>query len=436
MSRYSDAPDIMAIGDSMYQGIHSMSMTPWMARQSAPAQIARALGMKMVVPDLSQPLLWDIVAELRNGGIPKIVIRMHDICKENLRHWQPGQRWSAHEAFDNVAIGGALIEDLWTVTDNSRWQDFVRLSDEFQNTDVSFARDSSKFIDLWFALSTCYTLNPQHRPEQRDLSQLDQAIQRAPRILLINIGSNEGLFNACLMGEISFATDTAAKAMAETETRINALVVELADRLKALPNRVEKIVFNGMIRPRFVPNLMPNKANEPDFPGEEYYSFYGSRLTQASTPISGESLRRYDALIARVNDRSNETLRSALGDRAVFADLYPACPPLDGKHYHRHGIKIQNPNMTIDNNPIAPVLFGFNGGFTSLDNMHPTIPGYAVMADIVLQALGRDQLTTDKQAALRADNLLNDFPGWNVFTAQVLIPFFASLLKPFVGRKE
>jgi hypothetical protein len=58
------------------------------------------------------------------------------------------------------------------------------------------------------------------------------------------------------------------------------------------------------------------------------------------------------------------------------------------------------------------------------------------MADSVLQALGRDQLTTDKQAALRADNLLNDFRGWNVFTAQVLIPFFASLLKPFVGRKE
>jgi len=129
MTKYSEAPDIMAIGDSMYQGIHSMSMPPWMAEQSAPALVARALGMRMVVPDLSQPLLWDIVAELRNGGVLGIVTRMHDICKRNLQHWLPGQPWSVHEAFDNVAIGGATIEELWTVTYDSLWQDFVRLSE-------------------------------------------------------------------------------------------------------------------------------------------------------------------------------------------------------------------------------------------------------------------------------------------------------------------
>lgn len=434
MNRYSEAPDIMAIGDSMYQGIHSMSMPPWMAAQSAPAQVARALGMKMVVPDLSHPLLWDIVTELRNGGIVDIATRLLDICKQNLRHWQPDQPWSEHEAFDNVAIGGAAIEDLWTATYDSKWQDFIRLSEAVRNDALSFPSDARKLVDLWLALSTCYTLNPQHRDEQRHTSQLDQAIQRAPRILLINIGSNEGLFEACFMGEISFATEADVQRMAATETKINRLVEELADRLRELPGQVKKVVFNGMIRPRFVPNLMPNKAEEPGFPGDEYYGRYGSRLFQASTPIKGDALRSYDALIARVNARSNETLRAALGDRAVFADLYPACPPLDGKHYQGHGIEIHNPNKTIDNRPITSTLFGFSGGFTSLDNMHPTIPGYAVMADIVLQALGHTTLTTDKSAALRADHLLNDFPGWNVFTAQVLIPFVASLVKPFARR--
>ena len=153
MNQYSEKPDIMAIGDSMYQGIHSLSMPPWMAEHSAPAQVARALGLKMVVPDLSQPLLWDIVKELRDGGIAGIVKNMPAICRSNLLHWQPGQPWSAHEAFDNVAIGGAVIKELWTLTYDSKWQEFLRLSDEFRNNDVSFVSDSNKFIDLWFALS-------------------------------------------------------------------------------------------------------------------------------------------------------------------------------------------------------------------------------------------------------------------------------------------
>ena len=153
MNRYSEAPDIMAIGDSMYQGIHSMSMPPWMAAHSAPAQVARALGMKMVVPDLSHPLLWDIVAELRDGGIATIATQLLNICKQNLQHWQPGQSWSAHEAFDNVAIGGAEIEELWTVTYDRKWQDFVRLSAAVRNDELSFPRDVEKLIELWFALS-------------------------------------------------------------------------------------------------------------------------------------------------------------------------------------------------------------------------------------------------------------------------------------------
>lgn len=54
MNRYSDQPDIMAIGDSMYQGIRSFSFLPAMAQHSAPKQIADALGMAMVVPDLQR----------------------------------------------------------------------------------------------------------------------------------------------------------------------------------------------------------------------------------------------------------------------------------------------------------------------------------------------------------------------------------------------
>jgi hypothetical protein len=43
-----------------------------------------------------------------------------------------------------------------------------------------------------------------------------------------------------------------------------------------------------------------------------------------------------------------------------------------------------------------------------LDNMHPTVPGYAAIADTVLDALGRRDIRTDKQAAFAADTLLAD----------------------------
>ena len=60
--------------------------------------------------------------------------------------------------------------------------------------------------DLWFALNNCYTLNPRHRNEQRGKSQLDQVADRQPQILLINIGSNEGLFMAGFAGDFSDQT--------------------------------------------------------------------------------------------------------------------------------------------------------------------------------------------------------------------------------------
>ena len=59
MTTYDEQPDIMAIGDSMYQGIRSMSFLPAMVNHSAPKQVADAIGMSMTVPDLQQPLLFE-----------------------------------------------------------------------------------------------------------------------------------------------------------------------------------------------------------------------------------------------------------------------------------------------------------------------------------------------------------------------------------------
>lgn len=144
---------------------------------------------------------------------------------------------------------------------------------------------------------------------------------------------------------------------------------------------------------------------------------YGPRIGSTETPIPGTQLRDFDALIADVNARSEDVLKTALGNRVLFADIYAASPPSDGKHYMGRGLAIPGTGKSLNNKPINALLLSHYGGFAGLDNMHPTIPGYATIADVVLGALGRS-VKTDKAAAYAADTLLNDVQEPPLLVAQ------------------
>ncbi|HTI83110.1 MAG TPA: hypothetical protein VL614_21875 [Acetobacteraceae bacterium] len=415
MNRYSDRPDIMGIGDSMYQGIRSLSFLPSMVQHSTPKQVADALGMAMVVPDLQRPMLFDLEQQIREGGLLHLVQGIRNTCLQELPHWPLNQPWSQHEAFDNIAVGGATIGSMLDDTDANHRDEFIRMSATLATPGLSIRQLASTVGSLWFALNNCYTLNPRHRDEQAGKSQMQQVEDRLPRILLINIGSNEGLFKAGFLGDFSQQT------MAGVDT-IPRLLAPLAERLKALPARVERIVFNGLIRPRFIPNLMPSAEHQNDFPGEANFFAYGPRISDTQTRISAQQVQDFDALVARVNAEAQDVLRTALGDRVRFADVFAACPPFDGKHFQHRGLAIPRHNKTLTNQALQPLPFNFIGGFAGLDNMHPTVPGYAVIADVVLAALGRS-VSIDKDAAYDADTLLNHLPGLRmlVFDAELAL---------------
>ena len=412
MTTYSEQPDIMAIGDSMYQGIRSLSFLPAMVKHSVPKQVADALGMLMTVPDLQQPLLFDLEAELRRGGLLHLVEHIRGACLSNLNAWPLDRPWSQHEAFDNIAVGGAEIASLYQDTDETYFDQVRDLSAKLAIPSLPLRDLAITIGKLWYALNNCYTLNPRHRDEQRGKSPLDQVADRLPRILLINIGSNEGLFMAGFAGDFSDPT------LARVAT-IPDLLKPVAERLKALPERVERIVFNGLIRPRFIPNLMPSPEHENDFPGDGYYFAYGPRIGSTQTAISNAKVKAFDELIADVNARSQSMLKAALGSRVAFADIYAACPQFDGKHYMGRGLVIPGNGKTLNNKPITPIPFGYFGGFASLDNMHPTVPGCAAIADVVLNALGRGSMRTDKAAAFAADTLLNNVRGLPLLVAEI-----------------
>lgn len=419
MNRYSDQPDIMAIGDSMYQGIRSLSFLPSMVQHSSPKQVADALGMAMVVPDLQRPMLFDLEQQIRDGGLLRLVESIRSTCLQELPHWPLNQPWSQHEAFDNVSVGGATINSMMNDTDATHRDEFIKLSATLGQPGLPIRELASTVGKLWFALNNCYTLNPQHRDEQANKSQMQQVADRLPRILLINIGSNEGLFKAGFLGDFS------QQAMAGVAA-IPRLLAPLAERLKDLPARVERIVFNSLIRPRFIPNLMPSADHQNDFPGDAYFFAYGPRITDTQTSISAQKVQDFDALVARINAEAQDVLRTALGDRVRFADIYTSCPPFDGKHYQHRGLAIPRHDKTLTNQALQPLPFNFIGGFAGLDNMHPTVPGYAVIADIVLAALGRE-LKTDKDAAYDADTLLNHLPGLRMLAFDAELALVGSL---------
>lgn len=265
---YSRRPEMMALGDSMYQGVRSMSLIPGMKGGSPPAFVANALSVKnFVSPEPKIPILWDLEAEFRSP-MPLPGIAVSGLFKINLNYlqWRGGEPWSDYEAFDNLAIGGAKIDSLWKDT----------YADSLEKQKAAFARMRSEFAaasaaaDLWFALNTCYTLNPLHRDEQAKRSPLDQVSDRKPRLLLINVGSNEGLFSAAFSGKVFEAQTSMA--------RYDEGISELARRLRDLPKDVETIVFNSLIRPRAATNLMPAPGALRSPPGEVYYEAYGPGL--------------------------------------------------------------------------------------------------------------------------------------------------------------
>ena len=406
-TRFSDRPMVMAIGDSLYQGVRSLSFTAALAQHSPPAQVARALGATMAIPDPPRPILYDLEALLQRGALVDIAVSLRQDCIDNSRAWLTPGAWSASEAFDNVAIGGAEISSLYTDTFASQWPTVQAMAARVAQNPLP---DLAAIGQLWFALNTCFTLNPQRRDEQAQKTQVDQVRDRRPRLLLVNIGSNEGLYRAAFLGAFDATTLNSVAAIPDK-------MAPLADQLASLPPEVEVIAFNSLIRPRTASNLMPGpRANRQGiYPGAGYFSSYGPWIISQEGTIPAATIQNFDQLIADVNARARVLLSGKLGSRLRFVDLYAASDALDGKHYRDRAMAVRAPNgvnLELRNIPLTRQGVGrydFTGGLTGLDNMHPTVPGYAAFADAVLASVG-SATRIDKNAAFAADTLLNDIP--------------------------
>jgi hypothetical protein len=271
-------------------------------------------------------------------------------------------------------------------------------------------------------LNTAFLLNPSAHPELMDKTPLDLVALRKPKRLLVNIGSNEGIFMGCMLARLDDDIISSVEAIPDK-------MAELAQKMRALfaPDCAPLIVFNNLVRPSAVANLTQrNFASQNDGCGTYYNLYYGNLLNTSN--IQGTKVREFDNLIARVNAETAQKVRAVFaGDtkhKIVFADLNG----LSKRHDDKHGCEKRTDRIEVRLNGRDGVhltnfpLWSFvasGGGLFSLDNMHLTSVGYAMMANEIGPAIqaaspGKAFTRIDYQRACDDDTLLQQPPrNWH-----------------------
>ena len=232
-------PKLMAIGDSLPQGTRHLTVKASFCAQSWPARIAQAQGWDFAVPDHPRPVLFDLEQEIRKldpvflspanlsfVGLPGRVL-------ENFKAWQKQPGGSKFECFDNLAVAGAKVHDLYSRTSASS-------SGEITVIAAGGADDIlGKVGELHLPVNARFVLNPQQKPEFKDFSTLDWVEQRQPETLLVHCGHNHGLF------EFGFAAKDQQSVTQGDHDGLDYFGQwqKVAARLAALPAAVQRILI-------------------------------------------------------------------------------------------------------------------------------------------------------------------------------------------------
>lgn len=438
-------PPLMAIGDSMYNGMRSATINREFAAKSVPALVSRAIapGYAHRSPGYPEVLLLDLEQTLRDVDLGDLLSRMKhrlQAAMANAKRWAdnvhvvPGE----HAAWDNLSLSGAILEDL---TDHSfdfweaRLAEIRPLLDRVTSLE-SFGATGIDIMDLHMALNARFLMNPNRREELNALTPLDLVAARQPKRLLVNIGSNHGIIDITLggsEGEGAQAADTGLRSLAAWADAMGGF----AERLVELPPEVEQIVVNTVVLPSTVPNMMYPYNLREIYPGEldqqrGYYPVYDNRLGGADdyTQYSAAEMREIDAGVTACNLHMMERVKTvfdARGDeRLRFFRLDQKLKSFDAKHDDKKavrgstpGARLEYPNHRYGNEAIDFDNFFFfdsfrRGGIASLDNHHPSGLGYCILARELLKTLKAEDSSINLNNLMiseQGDRLFSDPPG-------------------------
>ncbi|HET6158499.1 MAG TPA: hypothetical protein VFE34_09160 [Dongiaceae bacterium] len=433
-------PPVMAIGDSISNGVRSLTIRDELAALSPVQQFVEAAGLPMKRPVYPREVLFDL-EEMARQGITSLFSLQSAVMK-NAKTWLNAKPKAKPLFHDNLSCAGADWSDMF---DRRGGEAHSEAQAAFAQLQASDSFELSAAARLWFSINDAFVLDPNAGTafaETSQLSQLEQVASRLPERLLVNIGANEGLFRFGMLGaydntDLDFATCAGAQEIVRQARRLGQF---LAANLR---NDLKLIYFNTLIRPRAVPNLAP--YHDQDFLanatrkalGGKYYNEYSTKVALRA-PVTPKAMKAYDQVIKAANDAAIAAIQAELSGtpiKLVPVDLYGAIDQYDSKH-HGDGRSIEVKKAgklvkRITNLPFASSPLKFQGGIAGLDNMHPSAIGYAAIANEMLRAYnaaeGANAAFIDLPSLYRKDSLLKSPPkSWEPLNSLVstLVPFF------------
>ncbi|PYG54293.1 hypothetical protein [Rhizobium sp. UGM030330-04] len=463
-------PELMALGDSLYNGVQSLRINWWLSEWSVPSYVAIAMGLidekngdrtgkRMFYgpqypshdasPSLTisyglnlEALQWsDLTGAAREQGE-----HLYDMA---FRKMPPNKR-----AFvDNLAVSGFNTSDLYA------W----KAKDYKTASKISLAQlrkgRFAALADAFFYSNAYYVLNPTKSKCIDQLSALDQVKLRKPKRLIVNIGSNNGLYlmsfmaksvdtKVCLSGGLDRQegrTRCRARTIREfLGARYQADIKYLFDELSKVDG-LEYVFFNGI-------GLPSQPANLEYRSGEYRSALFGNSSLTAMQVEEGDKLAR--AANRYASSLGKEYSSRSQGPKFVFIDVASTLARYDYKGcLRRLSVEIckatrtfevkrsefglpAGPVLMFDNRPQLPFgQFGYvtgtsfsnklrQGGLFSFDNMHLSSVGYELMANAVINEVkkpenGGEEFTYHGPSCKRTGNEVGACrnllvrPGWS-----------------------
>jgi hypothetical protein len=406
-------PGLMAIGDSLVNGMRSYSINDAMAASSIPALLGAAMHTTPGFASFQsarypEPILIDVEAQLARHATSESAFALVQVLNalpaikadvtQNGRDWLDRFEKEPTEgpvAFDNLAIAGARIEDAFELTYDQlearieaiapvlrREDDPLKWSGNWPASDPT-AAGAWGVGDVHISLNARHLRNPDNRDGLGKMTVLDMVEARQPRVLLVNMGPNHGLVDVVMRGK-------GEKGM--NGLRAFAAAWPPCARALARLRSVEVVVMLLMPRPSQTPCLAPpNPSPQPELePAPTRPDRYFSRYMSALSPVA-----RFDEEMDEINATVQASMVAAFqgsGKHLVFVSLADVLGAHDYKH--RRGPKLPGgaSGREYSNYPLGRLTSLFHGsrlrgGFCGLDQIHPTTIGYRSVASAVQEAL-------------------------------------------------
>jgi lysophospholipase L1-like esterase len=434
-------PELMAVGDSLYNGVESLSISKEKAHYSIPSFVARGLNVHGYrEASYDRPLLADLDVDFQSSWRHIAETLGNHVTVDIDSYTNPSRvgyfQRSKPKFFDDVAIAQADSAQLMCDTsgEGSAW-----IAPYYTGNVLHIP--SGKFgiphdLTTWlYEVNSRFLLNPSLDDHYKNLSQLGEVLARKPKNLLMNIGSNDGLW---LMAFKGFTPNTCYDTVnykpvspcGPSTQSISSDMAQLVKNMRAIAQTLAPLTTHVYVNllgpPRAVANLNPvGFARVSGKTG--YFAHYETYINDTGLQtVTGADVKAMDDLVTSANRQIISNMCQVLGPRRVtFVDLfgllseYDAKNALNSKPTPQNSISVnvdlgQGPTaVPLDNLVLHPDPRRFqvtggefslvDGGLFSLDNMHPTAFGYGLVANRVMAAMKAPIPTRGGCAVISAD---------------------------------